>query len=1072
MPLTPAEKQRKYREKLKNENPEKYQQMKKKTAECALRYYRRKTGQYTDSEKEERRQKWRDERKKKKQAELDKSQEYLNNANKNIQKSQKLIESKIRMENNNLKKEMIILRKEMEALKKRFYRQSKKLDRLNIAFQKAKATIDEINKQKNEEMVDNVTPLKKTENFINKNLTNMDSPQKEIVKRKILEYNVLAESLKKEYKQCVGAEKVTLKKIVTNDIVKKYKLKTTLKSTLGLITNIKRNRDRKIKKYKILNEIKDFYDRDDVSRATSGRKEYKTKNKIKMQRRYLLAPIKIIYEKYVSEGGKVSLSTFKKYRPFYVLTPKITERDTCACMKHSNMVFMVKKLKQIGILDSEHLKDITSKMVCDVTSKTCMYGLCESCKSNNINANHVQLNLDDRIVWPTWMLKNYEYGKEGNKKTTKKMVKTESEGSIQDLINLINSDMKRFLIHSYNISHQYNSYKFCIANLKDNEVVIHIDFSENYVCKLHTEVQAMHFGSSKVQITLHTGVLYLKGQSKPISFCSICPENIHNPEAIWAHLTPIFQYLKTHNSKIDTIHFFSDGPTSQYRNKKNFYFLSQIQSYGFRHATWSFFEAAHGKGAADGIGGAVKRSLDSKVAHGEDIPDAKTAFKVLSRMNTAIKMFYIPPENVTSLLKETVENLLPVPNTLKVHQVIFNDQFSVNYRELSCFCRNLDGKCDCHSVKTHKFAIRKPRLQKFTKSKKLEKINKRRVRSLSSSTTESEELDIQYAEDSDITHFSETDYQEYLDEDIAERQHETIDRGSTKSRSEVEELEKTSVKERSEETLNEKQNIISNKILQQKSAAEKGVTILSEIRNTPWNKGYFDLTQFSGLQFQKMELNYDLFAAKKSLHNSKSEENIDPYMNPVPSTSGTGHIKIKQPKKCDKILSRKELDLDDEKKIRTIKSNLIQKKNYDPDLINEEYRNIEKNENFAESCNPDIVIESGNEKVEDSDNNIRSNLDLDDIKINQSVLVRYYMRKNWKYYVGHIEKIDTKDEEKRFTVNFLKTVNKPKLKFVVSKKIDRDIVSSISVVKPIQLKTDKMGEYLLVDDSDMIYFET
>lgn len=54
MPLTPAERQRKYREKLKRENPTKYDEIKKKTAECALRYYKKKVSQYTEEEKIER----------------------------------------------------------------------------------------------------------------------------------------------------------------------------------------------------------------------------------------------------------------------------------------------------------------------------------------------------------------------------------------------------------------------------------------------------------------------------------------------------------------------------------------------------------------------------------------------------------------------------------------------------------------------------------------------------------------------------------------------------------------------------------------------------------------------------------------------------------------------------------------------------------------------------------------------------------------------------------------------------------------------------------------------------------
>lgn len=66
--------------------------------------------------------------------------------------------------------------------------------------------------------------------------------------------------------------------------MKKYKLKDKLKHTLGLKSNIRKHRERKIKKKK-LNEINIFYNRDDNSRATAGKS---VKLKIKLQRRNLL----------------------------------------------------------------------------------------------------------------------------------------------------------------------------------------------------------------------------------------------------------------------------------------------------------------------------------------------------------------------------------------------------------------------------------------------------------------------------------------------------------------------------------------------------------------------------------------------------------------------------------------------------------------------------------------------------------------------------------------------------------------------------------------------------------------
>lgn len=43
--------------------------------------------------------------------------------------------------------------------------------------------------------------------------------------------------------------------------------------------------------------------------------------------------------------------------------------------------------------------------------------------------------------------------------------------------------------------------------MTENEIIIHIDFSENYCCKYDKEIQSVHFGPSQTHVTLHTGVV-------------------------------------------------------------------------------------------------------------------------------------------------------------------------------------------------------------------------------------------------------------------------------------------------------------------------------------------------------------------------------------------------------------------------------------------------------------------------------------------------------------------------------------------------------------------------------------
>ncbi|CAG4987963.1 unnamed protein product [Parnassius apollo] len=90
--------------------------------------------------------------------------------------------------------------------------------------------------------------------------------------------------------------------------------------------------------------------------------------------------------------------------------------------------------------------------------------------------------------------------------------------------------------------------------------------------------------------------------------------------------------------------------------------------------------------------------------------------------------------------------------------------------------------------------------------------------------------------------------------------------------------------------------------------------------------------------------------------------------------------------------------------------------------------------------------------------------------INDSVLVRYYVRKTWKYYIGFIKGIKEKDGNRLYCIAYLKTMKAPQLCFRETKKLDYDEITNISIVKKINLHrmNDKM--YRLVNESDNIYF--
>ncbi|XP_014672743.1 PREDICTED: uncharacterized protein LOC106813190 [Priapulus caudatus] len=253
--------------------------------------------------------------------------------------------------------------------------------------------------------------------------------------------------------------------------------------------------------------------------------------------------------------------------------------------------------------------------------------------------------------------------------------------------------------HQYRIFHQYREIKQKKENLRADECVLQIDFSENYACKAETETQSMHFGGSRKQISLHTCHAMFRDHVIRC-YCTLSEDPRHCAESVWAHLAPVLDDLS--KTGITTIHFVSDGPTTQYRNKTNFYLLATLPftQWNFDQVTYNFLEASHGKGPADGIGAAIKNGADRLVAHRKDILDVKQLLESLQ--NTVnVKMYEISTAQISSLADSMKDvHLQPVPGTMKIHQLMTSKrlQGTVFHRHLPCFCSSGDSEfCTCHS---------------------------------------------------------------------------------------------------------------------------------------------------------------------------------------------------------------------------------------------------------------------------------------------------------------------------------------------------------------------------------------
>ena len=88
--------------------------------------------------------------------------------------------------------------------------------------------------------------------------------------------------------------------------------------------------------------VRDFFERDDVSRLTAGVKQ--TITRLKVKKRIMNDSMKNPYKTFI-EGQKlvkINYTSFCRLRPFWVVSP--TEKDRYMCLQASRKLFTTSKV--------------------------------------------------------------------------------------------------------------------------------------------------------------------------------------------------------------------------------------------------------------------------------------------------------------------------------------------------------------------------------------------------------------------------------------------------------------------------------------------------------------------------------------------------------------------------------------------------------------------------------------------------------------------------------------------------------------------------------------------------------
>ncbi|CAH0718060.1 unnamed protein product, partial [Brenthis ino] len=172
------------------------------------------------------------------------------------------------------------------------------------------------------------------------------------------------------------------------------------------------------------------------------------------------------------------------------------------------------------------------------------------------------------------------------------------------------------------------------------------------------------------------------------SFCTLSECLRHDAVAIWEHLVPVLNFVSGNISVLETLHFISDLPSAQYRNRKIFYVMAKLHwDYkSLQRVVWNYSEKGHGKGAPDSVGGVLKIAADRIVAEGNDFPNIDL---LISHLQIQISGGMIMEVHESGILETELlipSDLKEFRGTMRVHQTIWtcNNPKVLAIRYLSC----------------------------------------------------------------------------------------------------------------------------------------------------------------------------------------------------------------------------------------------------------------------------------------------------------------------------------------------------------------------------------------------------
>ncbi|CAC5404494.1 unnamed protein product [Mytilus coruscus] len=270
---------------------------------------------------------------------------------------------------------------------------------------------------------------------------------------------------------------------------------------------------------------------------------------------------------------------------------------------------------------------------------------------------------------------NWKRVQDGEKLRWKEVEEKVSKTAFNDLFNK-ELELTAFRGHVQIVQTQYIEMRRLRENLKDGNIMIWMDFAENYNCSAVEEIQSAYWNTAMV--SLHTMVVYFpEGHTKKLqSMVAVSDLVQHNATTVFTILKKTIPIVKEEYPEFTTVHYLTDSPTSQYRNRYVFQILANHEAdFGIK-GRWNNLEAGHGKDPCDGLGASVKRTADQAVKQGKCSIQGASDFYAwgmhCEESGSKVKYIFYDQNDYDSASAELLgrPQTNSIPGTMKLHAVV------------------------------------------------------------------------------------------------------------------------------------------------------------------------------------------------------------------------------------------------------------------------------------------------------------------------------------------------------------------------------------------------------------------